>query len=107
MPAFTYTRKPITQRVRILAHFTIGDQFIGFSGSSVSGSSHHTISSDGAVSVVGVGMAEDESGLGEGVMLYDSGTPVTRSLPQGTESDESLHNQQRQHTREDKVYESQ
>lgn len=73
MYAFTYTRKLITERVRILAHFTRGDQFLGFSGSSVSGSSHHTtVLSDGRVSVVdvvGVNLTEKGSGLGEGVML--------------------------------------
>ena len=69
MRCVTYTKKLITERVRILAHFTNGDQFMGFSGSSASGSSHHTMSSDGEMGVVGVALAEDDSGLGEDAML--------------------------------------
>lgn len=42
---FTYTRKLITEIVRILTHFLFKDQFIGFSGSRFSGSSHQTMSS--------------------------------------------------------------
>ena len=55
--------------MRILAHFTNGDQFMGFSGSAFSGSSHHTMSSDGDMGVVGVGFTKDGSELGEGAML--------------------------------------
>ena len=59
----------------MLAHFTIGDQFLGFSGSSVSGSAHHTITSDGeagvgAVVAVGMGLLEKSpSGVCEGAIL--------------------------------------
>ena len=87
----TYTKKLITERVRMLAHFTIGDQFMGFSGSSVSGSAHHTTTSDGETGVVGamvaVGMGLPESGPGvrEGAMVL-SGAAVRHQ-----ESDGSLY----------------
>jgi hypothetical protein len=43
---FTYTRKAITESVKMLTHFRAGDQFIGFAGSRSSGSLHDTINSD-------------------------------------------------------------
>jgi len=58
--------KLITERVRILAHFTIGDQFMGFSESPVSDSSHHTMISGDEN---GAGLRENRSGLGGGVIL--------------------------------------
>ncbi len=72
--SWTYTKKLITERVRMLAHFTIGDQFIGFSGSSVSGSAHHTLKSEGeagvgAVAAVGMGLFENSLGVCEGAIL--------------------------------------
>ncbi len=75
----------------MLAHFTSGDQFMGFSGSSVSGSAHHTTSSGGEDGVVGtvvaVGMGllelENRSSVCEGAMVlarhqetYESSIPL-------------------------------
>lgn len=51
----TYTRKLMTESVRMLDHFTMPDQFIGLFGSSVSGSVHQTTSSDGQAGSVGEG----------------------------------------------------
>jgi hypothetical protein len=51
----------------ILAHFTFSDQFMGLSGSSVSGSSHPTMSSGDNVDVE---TGENRPRLGEGVILH-------------------------------------
>jgi hypothetical protein len=75
MHVSTYTRKLITERLRILAHFTLGDQFIGFSGSSVCDSSHHTLSSGGEA---GVGLRKKCSGLGESIIC--NYTPIKITL---------------------------
>ena len=64
----------------MLAHFIIGDQFMGFSGSPVSGSTHHTTSSDGEAGVVGeavavgIGLLENGSGFCEGAIWYRCAT---------------------------------
>lgn len=50
----------------MFAHFTFSDQFIGLSGSSLSGSFHHTICSG---SEVGVAWGENRSGIGEIVIV--------------------------------------
>lgn len=40
----TYTRKLVAEMVRMLAHFLVADQLMGFSASWSSGSSHQTVS---------------------------------------------------------------